>query len=276
MRIACVTSSLVVLLACSSAPLSNPPGTSVTRPRLVAHRGASHDAPENTIAAFHKAWELGVECVELDIHLTRDHEVVVIHDDNTKRTTGLDRDVASLTLAELQVLDAGSWMSPRFAGERIPTIAEALATIPEGRTMFIEIKSGPETAGALARAIRAADPRPRGAHIALQGFDPAALSAFAAELPGVPAYWTVMPPLDDQREPLPYPTSIVAEAVRRGFPGVALLYASVDDDLVAAARAAGLLVDVWTLNDPADVARWYGRPEIRWIETDRPELIPAR
>ncbi|MDQ3368639.1 MAG: glycerophosphodiester phosphodiesterase [Myxococcota bacterium] len=247
----------------------------VTRPRIVAHRGASHDAPENTLAAFRRAWELGVECVELDVRLTRDGEVVVIHDATTKRTTGADRPVAEQTLAELKALDAGRWKSEAFAGERIPTIAEALATIPRGRTMFIEIKSGVETAPAVARAIAAADPRPRGALLALQGYDAAALATFAAELPGAPAYWTLDPARDAHGRPQPYPSSLVAEARRYGFAGLALDYTAVTPALLAAAREAGVIVDVWTINDAPTLAHWYAT-DVRWIETDRPELAPAR
>ncbi len=260
---------------CSSAQPPSSTAQPPSRPRIVAHRGASHDFPENTLSAFRHAWKLGVECVELDVHVTRDGEVVVIHDATTKRTAGLDRPVAEQTLAEIKTLDAGSWKGPAFAGERIPTIAEAIATIPSGRTMFIEIKSNEQTAPAVANAIRRANPRANGAEIALQGFEPKALAAFAAELPWAKAYWTVDPPLDAQDRPLPYPRSVVADAVRHGFPGLALLYLSVTDELLADARAAGLLVDVWTLNEAPELAAWYAR-DIRWIETDRPELAPAR
>ena len=276
MRVTCVASVWLTVIACSSPRSPSKTQAAPGLPRVVAHRGASHEAPENTLAAFRRAWALGVEGVELDVHLTSDGHVVVIHDASTKRTAGLDREVADLTLAEIKALDVGRWMGTSFEGERIPTIGEALATIPSSRTMFIEIKSGPETAPALARAILADDPRARGAQLAVQGFDPVALAAFAAELPGAPAYWTVMPPLDEQDEPLPYPGSIIDEAVRLGFPGVALLHVSVDDTLIAAARGAGLEVDLWTLNEPTDLARWSGRGDIRWIETDRPDLVGSR
>jgi glycerophosphoryl diester phosphodiesterase len=267
---------LIAIAACSqpTATEREPAPTDVTMPRIVAHRGASHDAPENTLIAFRRAWELGVEGVELDVHLTRDGEVVVIHDATTRRTAGRDRPVAAQTLAELKSLDAGGWKSPEFAGERIPTIAEAMATIPRGRTMFIELKSKLDTAARVARAIRAADPRPRGALLALQGFDPVALAAFAAELPGVPAYWTVQPPLDDEDRPLPYPLAIVDEAKRHRFAGLALLHVSTSDELLDAARRAGLLVDVWTINEAPELARWHAR-DVRWIETDRPDLAPG-
>ena len=245
----------------------------MTRPRIVAHRGASHDAPENTLAAFRRAWDAGVECVELDVHLSRDGVPVIIHDADTKRTTGKPGKVAEQTLAELRALDAGSWKSAAFAGEKIPTLAEALATIPAGRTMFVEVKTGPETVPAVAKVIREATPP--GAKIALQAFDAAALKVFAAELPDAPAYWTVDPPIDetdkDNPKLLPYPRSLVSETVAHGFPGVALYHGSVDDALLAELRAAKLEVDVWTVNDPAGLARWHTR-DVRWIETDRPDL----
>jgi glycerophosphoryl diester phosphodiesterase len=272
--------SILIVVGCSSTPpasttTSDPVKPSMTRPRIVAHRGASHDAPENTLAAFHRAWDAGVECVELDVHLTSDGVPVIIHDADTKRTTGKPGKVAAQTLAELRALDAGSWKSAAFAGERIPTLAEALATIPNGRTMFVEIKTGPETVPPVAKVIREATPT--GAKIALQAFDPAALALLAKELPGAPAYWTVDPPIDDsdKQNPkaLPYPRSIVSEAVRHGFSGVALYHGSVDDELLAELRAAKLLVDVWTINEPALIQRWHVR-DVRWIETDRPDITP--
>src|SRR5690242_159422 len=111
------------LLACSSSvpsptpppdPPNGPVALPITRPRIVAHRGASAEAPENTMSAFRRAWELGVECVELDVHVTRDGETVVIHDDTTERTGGRDRAVAAQTLAELRELDVGGWKASRF------------------------------------------------------------------------------------------------------------------------------------------------------------------
>ncbi len=270
---------LVALAACSSptvterAPIADPPVANppVGLPRIVAHRGASHEAPENTLAAFRRAWELGVECVELDVHLTKDGEVVVMHDPNTRRTTGHDSWIAERTLAELKQLDAGAWKSEAFVGERIPTIQEVIATIPRGRTLFIELKSGLDTVPAVARAIRAANPEPR-AHLALQNFNAEGLVALAKELPGAPAYWTVDPPMDESDRPLPYPLSIVDEAKSHGFVGLALLHVSVTDELIAKVRAAGLELDVWTINDRETLAAARAREEIRWIETDRPDL----
>ena len=262
--------ALVFVVGCSSTPVvERAPPLPITRPRVVAHRGASHDAPENTLAAFTRAWALGVECVELDVHVTRDGEVVVMHDANTKRITGHDGAIADQTLAALKMLDAGR-------GERIPTIGEAIATVPRGRTLFVELKSPIATVPAVAKAIRDADPAARGATIALQGFDPDALAAFSRALPDAPAYWTVDPGMDAQEHFLPYPLEIVDEAKRRGFAGIALLYVSVTDELLAEARGVGLEVDVWTINDPAPLAIAMARTDLRWIETDRPDLVAPR
>ena len=260
---------VLTLGACRESHVSskNPPASPVTRPRLVAHRGASLEFPENTLAAFRRAWELGVECVELDMHVSKDGEVVVIHDASTKRTAGRDREVADQTLAELRALDVGR-------GEKIPTLAEALASIPPGRTLFLELKTASSTIPAVTRAIAAHDPRPRGGQLALQAFDADALAALAKALPGVPAYWDVDPPVGDDRRVLPYPRELVAEATARGFAGLALDYRAVTDEFLAAAREAKVLVDVWTVNDAGELARWLAT-DVRWVETDRPELVSA-
>jgi glycerophosphoryl diester phosphodiesterase len=250
----------------------------MSRPRIVAHRGASHDAPENTLPAFRRAWELGVECVELDVHLTRDGHVVVMHDATTKRIGGRDKRIDEQTLAELRELDVGGWKSPRYANERIPLLADVLATTPRGRTVFVEIKSGPATVDAVAKVIKTANVGARGAKVALQAFDAPTLAALAKAVPEAPAYWTVDPPIDESDpknpKPLPYPLAVIDEATRQGFPGLALLYNSVTDELLAAAKAAKIEIDVWTINDAPALANWTARG-VRWVETDRPDLVPT-
>lgn len=109
--------------------------------RIIAHRGASQEAPENTLAAFELALEQGADCVELDCQLTRDGHVVVMHDNTVNRTTNGAGKVRAMSLAEIKALDAGSWFHPRFAGERVPTLAEALRLLRGRCTINIEIKS---------------------------------------------------------------------------------------------------------------------------------------
>ncbi|HIJ73734.1 MAG TPA: hypothetical protein HPP83_06500 [Candidatus Hydrogenedentes bacterium] len=107
---------------------------------VVAHRGASAYAPENTMAAFRLALEMNADAFELDVRLTKDGELVVIHDPVLERTTDGAGPVAMHTLAALKCLDAGSWKGTDFAGERVPTLAEALAFAKDTIGVYIEIK----------------------------------------------------------------------------------------------------------------------------------------
>ncbi|MGE0083495.1 MAG: glycerophosphodiester phosphodiesterase [Desulfococcaceae bacterium] len=109
-------------------------------PLLIAHRGYRANYPENTLAAFRPAVDAGVQMVELDVTLTKDRKVVVIHDDTLDRTTDGHGRVCDFTLAELKQLDAGSWFDACFAEERIPTLAEVLDTVLPHVMVNIEIK----------------------------------------------------------------------------------------------------------------------------------------
>jgi glycerophosphoryl diester phosphodiesterase len=110
---------------------------------LIAHRGASGHAPENTLAAFRKAVALGVSFIETDLQLTRDSRLVAIHDQTVNRTTNGQGAVHDLTLADLRKLDAGSWFGSEFAGERIPTLEEILDFAKKNDVVFyLELKPG--------------------------------------------------------------------------------------------------------------------------------------
>jgi len=110
-------------------------------PVVFAHRGASKFAPENTIASFRSALEMGALALELDITLSKDGEVVVIHDDTVDRTTDGKGAVADLNLAEIKEMDAGSWFSTQFVGEKIPTLQEVFAFVQDKALINIELKN---------------------------------------------------------------------------------------------------------------------------------------
>jgi glycerophosphoryl diester phosphodiesterase len=111
-------------------------------PILIAHRGGSAEAPENTLAAFRHAIDLGIRYVELDVQMSRGGELVVIHDETLDRTTDGTGAIGDYTFEELRRLDAGSWFGPQYAGERIPTLREVLdLCVPEGVGVVIELKS---------------------------------------------------------------------------------------------------------------------------------------
>lgn len=114
-------------------------------PRLFAHRGAAGYAPENTLASFKKAKELGAEWVELDIQLTADNHLIVFHDDTLERTSNGKGVVTDFTLAELKKLDAGSWYSNEYTDEKISTLSEVLDYLTSASlNVNIEIKNNEE------------------------------------------------------------------------------------------------------------------------------------
>lgn len=120
---------------------------------VVAHRGASHDAPQNTIPAFKLAWEQGADAIEGDFHLTKDGHIVCIHDRDTKKVANANLVVSDSTLAELRQVDVGAWKDQAFQGALIPTIAEVFSTIPQQKKIYIEVKCGPEIIPALLREV---------------------------------------------------------------------------------------------------------------------------
>jgi glycerophosphoryl diester phosphodiesterase len=113
-------------------------------PYIIAHRGISAKAPENTLASFNLAATVpGIDMVELDVRLTRDEEVIVLHDRTLQRTTTGNGIAGKYTLSELRSYDAGSWFDPSFRDERIPTLREILQAVGQSRWVDIEIKSDP-------------------------------------------------------------------------------------------------------------------------------------
>src|SRR5256885_16112584 len=105
---------------------------------IIAHRGASHDAPENTLAAVQLAWQQNADAVEVDVRMSKDGQLVVIHDDNTRRTGKAARKVSDQTLAELRWLDVGGWKGRQWSGERSTTLEEVMAAVPHRRRLFVE------------------------------------------------------------------------------------------------------------------------------------------
>jgi len=159
-------------------------------PRVIGHRGAAAVAPENTLASLRRAKELGAAWVEFDVKLTRDGAAVLIHDERLERTTDGRGEVARITLAELQKLDAGAWFNPSFAGERVPTLAEALALCGElGLGINVEIKPCPgheaETARVAVETLLELWPEDRPAPL-VSSFAPVCLAVARDLAPAVP------------------------------------------------------------------------------------------
>jgi glycerophosphoryl diester phosphodiesterase len=234
--------------------------------QIIAHRGASFDAPENTLTAIRLGWEQGADGVEFDVRLSRDGQIVVIHDADTKRLAGVDRLVADQTLAELKQLDVGRWQGPQFAGEQIPTLAEALWIVPSGKKAFIELKCGPEIIPPLKRVL--ADSQLEPIQTVVISFATEVVSSVKAELPDVPAFWVVR--LRDSTGPTWTVDALIENAKTTKADGLDLSAdPMITADVVRRMTAEGLPVYVWTVNDPA-VARQMHAAGVAGIATDRP------
>lgn len=107
---------------------------------LIGHRGYAGQYPENTLAGFRAASQAGLKMVELDVRLSRDRQLMVIHDDDLERVAGVSRRVSTLTCAELQALDVGAWFAPVFSGEGVPTLAQVFDQLPHEMRVNVEIK----------------------------------------------------------------------------------------------------------------------------------------
>lgn len=235
---------------------------------IIAHRGASHDAPENTVAAIRLAWEQKADLSEFDIYLTRDGHLAVLHDKDTKRTApGSALSVAKSTLAELRQLDVGKWKDPRFTGERIPTLAEMLAVVPPGKGVFIEVKCGPEAVPAILRALD--DAKLPAALTPVICFNAEVIAAVKKARPDLPAYWLVgLNPKKGQKPPTA--ASVVQKARAIHADGVDLSASpALDAEYAKTIRAAGLKLYVWTVNDVPTAKRMV-ELGVDGITTDRP------
>ncbi len=124
-------------------------------PLIIAHRGASGAAPENTMEAFNLAWKLGADGIEGDFHLTHDGHIVAIHDVDTGKVSGgkIKLLVKKVTLKELQSIDVGSWKDKKYSGTRIPTLEQVIESVPDGKKFFIEIKCGTEIMAPLIKVL---------------------------------------------------------------------------------------------------------------------------
>lgn len=229
---------------------------------IVAHRGASGEAPENTVAALKLAWEQGADGAEFDIYLSQDGQIVACHDKDTKRTAGVSKIIAETSLAELRKLDVGTWKNAKYAGERIPTLEEMLATIPAEKKVYIEVKCGPEIVPVLNRVLQATDLKPTQTPVIC--FNAEVVAAVKKLRPDLPAYWLVS--LKDETTA----DGLLAKVREIDADGLDLSANSkLDQEFAAKIRKAGLRLDVWTVNDPA-VARRMVQIGVQGITTDRP------
>ncbi len=234
------------------------------RPLVLGHRGAREIAPENTLASFRAAKELGADGIELDVMLSADGVPVVIHDSTVDRTTNGHGRVSEMTLAQLQALDAGGYKGPPFAGEPIPTL-EAVLDACSSLRINIELKSHTTRNDGLEAAVAAlVRARQLGPNIVISSFNPLSL-------------WRMRRIAPDLRRALLYSSDLPIYLRRAwsapllGLDAVHPHFSLVNEAYMRWARQKGYHVNVWTVNDPAEMARLLDLG-VDALITDRPEV----
>lgn len=235
------------------------------RPLVIAHRGASADAPENTIAAFELALEQGADGIELDVHLSADGHPVVIHDFSLERTTNGSGPVNSQRVRDLKRLDAGGWRERRFVGQRIQTLQEVLERFRDRARFWVELKAGSRIyPGIEERVVSTLEIYDVVGRALIQSFDQDAVALTRALNPEVRVGVLV--------EEGPVQQALLTSGIANAIcPGEDL----VNESLLTRIREAGLECYVWTVNQPAlmdQLVSWH----VSGIITDRPGVLSAR
>lgn len=246
-------------------------------PLIIAHRGASGAAPENTMEAFNLAWKLGADGIEGDFHLTHDGHIVAIHDADTAKVSGgkIKLLVKKVTLKELQGIDVGSWKDKKYSGTRIPTLEQVMDSVPDGKKFFIEIKCGTEIMAPLIKVLdQRIKERPELANqISFIAFDYHVIKACRNQWPEIEANFlesykkikgTWMPEQNDIFQTLKM-------SLASGL-GTQANEEVIDSGFVKRLRKDKLSFHCWTIND-IETARHFRDLGVDSITTDFPKKI---
>lgn len=232
-----------------------------SQPLIIAHRGSSFIAPENTLSAAKLAWEQNADAVECDIYLTKDKRVMVMHDGDTKRTTGQSHKFAETNSDVLRTLDAGTLKNARYQGERIPFLEELIATVPQGKKLVIEIKCGQEVFPFLKKIVKSSGKKTQLVFIA---FDWETIVKAKSLFPRNACYWLSSSATSVEQK--------LPEIRKNKLDGINLNNKIINQDLMTKAQKAGIPVLSWTVDDPAEAKRLV-QLGVSAITTNRPDLI---
>lgn len=231
--------------------------------KLIAHRGASSEAPENTLSAICRALEIGVDCVEIDVHLTADEQVVLIHDAVIGRTAwgAAGKRIADMTLSEIQKLDAGSWFGDTFKGEKVPTLDQLLKMDCGSTGIMIEVKHGHAFPEPLAAAIvKSFHSSCRQDTLIVGSFSVLLLEAIQKMDPDIPLMGIV------EKKPL------LSSFDHLNLKYMALWYKLINPSLLDACHEAGQKIWTFTVDD-LDTARFLMSIGVDGIITNRPRQL---
>jgi glycerophosphoryl diester phosphodiesterase len=233
--------------------------------RIIGHRGASDDAPENTISSIKEAFRQGADGVEVDVRITKDGKVICIHDKNTLRTTGLSLDINEAKYNELQELDAGSWKSSAWLNEPIPLLDEALEEVPADKEIFIEVKTGLEIIDPLILLIQSSKIQQK--NISVISFNDQVIKKIKLCLPNITANLLVAFDPSYNEEKLPQ----LLENI--GADGVGVQnHPKLTRSFVEKIKNLNKNIHVWTVNE-GDEAKEYSLMGLSSITTNKPSHI---
>jgi len=241
---------------------------------IVAHRGASFDAPENTMSAFNLAWKLGSDGVEGDFYVTKDEQIVCIHDKDTKRTGGKNLVVANSTLEQLRELEYGKWKAEAFAGEPLPTFADVLKSIPADKKFIIELKTGPEIVPYLQAELEKYDADEQ--RLLIIAFNADTVAECKRSLPNIKVHWLTGYKQDKATGQWSPTLETVQKTLKSsGADGLGTQgnREVVTEEFIAQLKAGGLKeFHVWTVDEPSD-AKYFQKLGAMGITTNRPDSI---
>ncbi len=237
---------------------------------IIGHRGASHDAPENTISAYKLAIEQGADGFEGDYWLGAGGNILCLHDADTKRVAGKKLSVTKAPFAKLRGLDIGSWKDSKWRGERMPTFDECLAAIPSGKKFFVELKSGPEVVGPIAKVIAKSAVSPD--QIVFISFHADAIAACKKQMPHLKALWLCgfSKKKDGTKPPTVEEVAATIERIHADGLNAEAVPEYVDAAFIQRLNELGCReFSVWTVDDPK-VAKLYAGLGAWSITTNRP------
>ena len=253
---------------------------------IIAHRGASYDAPENTLASVKLGWKRQADAVEVDVFLSKDNRIVAIHNKNTNHTTGHDGLVKEMKWSELQKLDAGSWKDKKYKGEPIPLLSDILATVPKGKYLVIEIKCGPEIVQPLADLFKKANMTPEQTTIISFSYD--VVLAVKKKFPKRMVHYLSSVKKDEiSGELKPSVESLVQKAIDAKLDGVSIGNMGFDGAaenvqlrhylkiLRNETKKRNFGLYAWTVNDPR-IAKSLISYGFDGITTDRPAFLKSQ
>jgi len=220
---------------------------------IIAHRGESYDAPENTHASINLAWERNDDAVEIDVQLTRDERIVVIHDKSTLRTGGKLKRISSNTYENLLLVDVGKFKSRKWKDERIPLLDDVIDKVPENKILFVEVKSDYRIVKPLKNLIKQKVIEPN--QIKFIGFDINTMKLLKKTLHEFESYWIIEGKHYKSKSAL---ISSIEKCKAAGFDGLDVQARKyLNSEVIQFVRNNGLNIYTWTIDDPVRAEQLY-------------------